>query len=69
VVYSYTYTPLQALYPVECLETTTRAKGMAMYAFTVSAVGFINTYCGPIALKNIKNNYIYVFVGWDCVEA
>lgn len=69
VVYSYTYTPLQALYPVECLETTARAKGMAMYAFVVNAVSFINTYAGPIALHNIKNNYIWVFVGWDMVEA
>jgi len=68
ILYSATYTPLQALYPVECLHTSeyllespshapltavltlstfsafadTRAKGMSLYAFTVSAVGFIN---------------------------
>ncbi|KAL8292160.1 hypothetical protein RQP46_001626 [Phenoliferia psychrophenolica] len=42
---------------------------MAAYAFTVSAVGFINTYAGPIGLKNITENYIWVFVGWDCIEA
>ncbi|KAL8292132.1 hypothetical protein RQP46_001598 [Phenoliferia psychrophenolica] len=46
----------------------TRA-GMAAYAFTVSAVGFINTYAGPIGLQNITENYIWVFVGWDCIEA
>lgn len=69
LVISFTYTPLQALYPVECLETTSRAKGMAMYAFTVNAISFINLYATPIALGNIKNNYIYVFVGWDFIEA
>ena len=31
IIYSFAYTPLQALYPVECLDTPTRAKGMAMY--------------------------------------
>lgn len=58
-----------ALYPVECLQTNTRAKGMSFYAFTVSAIGFINTYCGPIGLQNLKYNYVWVFVGWDVVEA
>jgi hypothetical protein len=40
-----------------------------MYAVIVGLVGFINTYAGPIALKNIKYNYIFIFVAWDCVEA
>ncbi|KAG8965040.1 hypothetical protein FRC03_000995 [Tulasnella sp. 419] len=69
IVYSFTYTPLQALYPVECLQTTTRAKGMAMYAFVVGAISFINLFAGPIALDNIKHNYIFIFVGWDIVES
>lgn len=53
IIYSFAYTPLQALYPVECLQTNARAKGMAMYAFVVGAISFINLYAGPIALKNI----------------
>jgi hypothetical protein len=69
IVYSFAYTPLQALYPVECLQTNSRAKGMSMYGVVVSAIGFINTYCGPIALANIKYNYVFIFVGWDLVEA
>ncbi|KAF8969396.1 general substrate transporter [Flammula alnicola] len=52
-VYSLAYTPLQALYPAECLDYNTRAKGMAFYAFAVSCASFVNTYAGPIALKNI----------------
>jgi sugar porter (SP) family MFS transporter len=69
LVYSFTYTPLQALYPVECLQTNARAKGMGAYQSIVNVISFINTFAGPIALGNIKYNYIFVFVGWDCVES
>lgn len=68
-VFSFSYTPLQGLYVAENLETTARAKGMAFSGVLVNLIGFINTYAGPIALKNIKSNYIYVFVGWDLIEA
>jgi len=68
IVYSFAYTPLQALYPVEVLQTTTRAKGMAMYAVVVGLISFINLYAGPIALANIKYNYMFIFVGWDIIE-
>ncbi|CDZ97895.1 lactose permease [Phaffia rhodozyma] len=67
-LFSFTYTPLQGAYPAECLESTARAKGMALSGVIVSAIGFINMFCGPIALGNIKNNYVFVFVGWDVVE-
>lgn len=68
VVFSFTYTPLQGVIPTEALETTTRAKGLALSAFIVNAMGFINQFAGPIALDNIGYKYIYVFVGWDIVE-
>jgi len=69
IIYSFSYTPLQALYPVECLATETRAKGMSMYGVVVSLFSFINTYAGPIALQNITYNYIFIFVGWDMIES
>ncbi|TDL18995.1 general substrate transporter [Rickenella mellea] len=69
IVISFAYTPLQALYPVECLQTTARAKGMAMYGVVVSLFGFINSYAGPVALKNIGYKYVYIFVGWDVIES
>ncbi|KAK3382656.1 general substrate transporter [Lasiosphaeria ovina] len=69
VIFSFTYTPLQGAIPTEALETTTRAKGLALSGFLVNAVGFINQFAGPIALGNIGYQYIYVFVGWDLVEA
>ncbi|KAK3329921.1 general substrate transporter [Apodospora peruviana] len=68
IVFSFTYTPLQGVIPTEALETTTRAKGLAMSGFIVNAMGFINQFAGPIALGNIGYKYIYVFVGWDLVE-
>ncbi|KAH8118263.1 general substrate transporter [Phellopilus nigrolimitatus] len=68
IVYSFAYTPLQAIYPVECLSTNGRAKGMAMYGVVVNLFGFINMFAGPIALNNIQYNYVFIFVGWDCIE-
>lgn len=46
-----------------------RAKGLAASGVIVNAIGFVNQFAGPIALGNIGYRYIYVFVGWDCVEA
>lgn len=67
-LFSFGYTPLQGAYPTECLESTSRAKGMALSGVIVSLFGFINQFAGPIALGKIKNNYVFVFVGWDLVE-
>lgn len=68
VVNSFTYTPLQGVVPVEALDNTRRAKGLAFYGFLTGCLGFINTFCTPIANKTIGLNYIWVFVGWDCIE-
>ncbi|KAI1268083.1 putative MFS lactose permease [Xylariaceae sp. FL1019] len=69
VIFSFTYTPLQGVIPVEAMETTLRAKGLAASGVFVSLTGFINQFAGPIALQNIGYKYIYVFVGWDIVES
>jgi hypothetical protein len=69
VLFSFTYTPLQAAVPTEALETTMRAKGLAASGIIVNAIGFINQFAGPIALGNIGYKYIWVFVGWDIVES
>ena len=68
-MFSFTYTPLQGVIPAEALETTMRAKGLALSGIIVSAIGFINQFAGPIGLGNIKYKYIYIFVGWDVVES
>lgn len=68
VVFSFTYTPLQGVIPAEALETTTRAKGLALSGFTVSSISFISQFASPIGLENISTNYFWIFVGWDLVE-
>lgn len=67
--FMFTYTPLQAVVPTEALETTTRAKGLALSNMITGAMGFLNQFAGPIALENIGYKYVYVFVGWDVVES
>ncbi|KAI0540303.1 putative MFS lactose permease [Xylaria digitata] len=69
IVFSFTYTPLQGVIPSEALETTMRAKGLAASAVIVNILGFINQFAGPIGLQNIGYKYIFVFVGWDVLEA
>jgi MFS family permease len=67
--YMFTYTPLQTVIPAEALETTMRAKGLALSNVITGAMGFLNQFAGPIALGNIGYKYIFVFVAWDFVEA
>ncbi|KAE9376357.1 putative MFS lactose permease [Stipitochalara longipes BDJ] len=69
VVYGFTYTPLQGVIPAEALDTNMRAKGLAASGFIVGGMGFINTFCTPIANGTIGYKYIYIFVGWDIVES
>lgn len=69
IFFSFTYTPLQGVIPAESLETTMRAKGLAASGIIVSAIGFINQFAGPIGLQNLGYKYIWIFVGWDCVES
>ncbi|KAJ5987430.1 hypothetical protein N7451_011795 [Penicillium sp. IBT 35674x] len=68
VVFSFTYTPLQGVVPAEALETTTRAKGLALSGFMVSSISFISQFASPIGLGDISTNYFWIFVGWDLIE-
>jgi Sugar (and other) transporter len=45
--------PLVVAYPVECLHTNTRAKGMGLNNFSLNVAEFVNTYSAPIRLKKI----------------
>ena len=53
IFWSFTWTPLQALYPSEILRNDVRAKGMAFQGLVSGLAGFINTYATPVALQNI----------------
>ncbi|KAL4930272.1 putative MFS lactose permease [Aspergillus undulatus] len=69
LVFSFTYTPLQGVVPAEALETTTRAKGLALSGFLVSGTSFISQFASPIALEDISTNYFWIFAGWDVIES
>ncbi|KAL1412442.1 hypothetical protein Q8F55_000187 [Vanrija albida] len=66
---AFTYTPLQAVVPVEALSTAMRAKGLAVLNVGMQGMSFINMFAGPVGLGNIGYRYIFVFVVWDVVEA
>ncbi|KAJ3044330.1 hypothetical protein HDV00_002650 [Rhizophlyctis rosea] len=68
-VYALSWTPQQVLYPVECLASSTRAKGMSIFSlFTYASISASNAvvYDGVPAL-NWK--FYLIFVGWDLIEA
>ncbi|KAL0262578.1 hypothetical protein SLS55_001546 [Diplodia seriata] len=67
-VYSAGFTPLQALYPVECLRYESRAKGMAMYNFFVNVANFYNTFVTGIAFTHLAWKYYFLFIAWDSLQ-
>lgn len=66
---AFVYTPLQSVLPVEALSNNMRAKGLAIYTFTMQAMGFINMFAGPVGLYNIGYKYIIIFVVFDAFES
>ncbi|KAI9052294.1 hypothetical protein LZ554_003648 [Drepanopeziza brunnea f. sp. 'monogermtubi'] len=68
-VYSFGWTPLQALYPVEVLSFEMRAKGMAFSNMFVNAGTLVNQFGFPVALDNIKWKTYIVFLVWCLVQA
>ncbi|CAE6416392.1 unnamed protein product [Rhizoctonia solani] len=68
VLFSLGFTPLQPLYPAECLTFQTRAKGMAMTTLVLNLASLFNTYAIPIALEKIGWKTYLVFVAWDIFE-
>lgn len=68
IVMSFTWTPLQALYPAEILHTDIRAKGLAAQTTVSGVASFINLYATPIALENIKWKMYTVFLALHCLH-
>ncbi|KAF8461994.1 general substrate transporter [Kalaharituber pfeilii] len=65
MTYSFSYTPLQVLYPVECLAYETRAKGMGFYNLCVHIAGFFNAYGIPTIMEKIQWRFYFIYVGWN----
>ncbi|KAG7087229.1 hypothetical protein E1B28_013210 [Marasmius oreades] len=65
IAYSFTYTPLQALYCAEVMRQDMRAKGMAVHILISNCAGFINTFANSVGLQKLGWKYYFVFVGWN----
>ncbi|KAH6685723.1 lactose permease, partial [Plectosphaerella plurivora] len=61
-------TPCQALYPTECLENRTRAKGTSLKFLCVNIAMMVNTYGISIGIKKITWRLYLVFVIWLAIE-
>jgi len=68
-VYSFGWTPMQALYPVEVLSYEMRAKGMAFSNMFVTAGTLVNQFGFPVALENIEWKTYFVFMIWCLIQA
>ncbi|KAL9948964.1 hypothetical protein ACHAP6_007620 [Verticillium nonalfalfae] len=68
VVFSFGWTPLQTMYIVETLTTTTRAKGTAVSNVTSAAASVIIQYASAPAFENIGYYFYIFFVFWDIFE-
>ena len=68
-VYSFGWTPLQALYPVEVLSYEMRAKGMAFSGLFVNFGTLVNQFGFPEALAQIAWKTYIVFLIWCFIQA
>ncbi|BEI95952.1 hypothetical protein CcaverHIS631_0109010 [Cutaneotrichosporon cavernicola] len=65
--YSFGWTPLQGLYPAECLAFEVRAKGLALQGWFTNVFSLINTFGLPSALKALSWKTYLIFMVWDIV--
>ncbi|KAJ6150556.1 hypothetical protein N7471_001755 [Penicillium samsonianum] len=66
-IYSFVWTPLSALYPVEVLHYSTRAHGLAVFSCIVYLTAFFNTYIIPFAMRITWGFYLITAL-WCFVE-
>ncbi len=67
VLFSFGWTPIQALYPAEVLAYENRAKGLALQGIVTNSVSLINTFGLPPALVALgwKSKCILSHEIWD----
>lgn len=66
-MYSFAWTSLTFVYPVEIFNYSQRAKGLAVGQMACYAFGFVNQYTNPIAINNIGWRYYAINASWDVV--
>lgn len=68
VIFSFGWTPMQALYPAEVLGYEARAKGLAFLGVIAQAASLINTFGLPVALEVLTWKVYIIFMAWDLFE-
>ncbi|KAH9480303.1 Lactose permease [Psilocybe cubensis] len=68
VVFSFGWTPMQALYPAEVLSYQVRAKGLAFLGIVAQVATLINTFGLPVALQKLGWKVYLIFLIWDVFE-
>ena len=68
ICFAWGWTPLQMLYPVECLENRTRAKGAALKYIFLNIATMVNTYGVAVGIGKIGWKLYLVFIVWICIE-
>ncbi|KAF8229684.1 general substrate transporter [Tricholoma matsutake] len=68
VIFSFGWTPMQALYPAEVLSYEMRAKGLAFLGIITQLASLVNTFGLPVALQRIGWKVYIIFCIWDVFE-
>lgn len=68
ITYSFSITPLQVVYPVECLSYETRAKGMGVNNLVVNIAGFYNAYGIPVVVDKIGYRMYWIYAAWNVFQ-
>lgn len=68
VIFSFGWTAMQALYPMEVLSYEMRAKGLAFLNLVTQGSSCINTWAMPIALQKLDYKVYIIFAVWDAFE-
>lgn len=62
------WTPMQALYAVECLDNQTRVKGMGISGLITYLALAVNDYAVPLGIKAIGYRFFIIYIIWDFLE-
>ncbi|KAJ1534925.1 hypothetical protein HK405_015902, partial [Cladochytrium tenue] len=68
IIFSFAWTPMQALYPVEVISYKNRAKGMSLNNLLVNICGFYSNFATPAAMGAIGWKFYLVYIVWDAME-
>lgn len=64
-IYSFVWTPLATLYPVEVLSYSMRANGLGVYSGIVYATAFVNTFAIPYAMEWSAWGFYLITAFWN----